>query len=295
LAEAIERVVQETGYDRWLGDSPAEEDQERLANIAELVTAAREFDERHPGDHPLETFLEQASLVNDTDDWKQTGQSVSLMTLHAAKGLEFAVVYVVAIEQGLLPHERCREDPAQLEEERRLLFVGITRCREQLQLSFADTRPGRGRTGSAIPSPFLMELPRAEMEVVQLAAQRQPVSDEAYQPECGVEWQVSQVGDEGEAILRPRRRTAPRSVELARVMTAAELLGRTGREPGTVSPDEYRQGMVVTHPKHGPGKILELSGSGNRRTATVQFFNEPQPIRYVLRYSELQVITASDS
>ena len=170
LAEVIKQVIEETGYARWLRDSPAEAEGERLANIEELVSAAREFDEQHPGDNPLETFLEQASLVSDTDDWKPSGGSVSLMTLHAAKGLEFAVVYVVAIEEGLLPHERSREDPAQLEEERRLLFVGITRCREQLQLSFADTRLIRGGTGRAIPSPFLMELPREEMEVVQLAA-----------------------------------------------------------------------------------------------------------------------------
>ena len=229
-----------------------------MANIEELVSAAREFDEQHPGDNPLETFLEQASLVSDTDDWEPSGGSVSLMTLHAAKGLEFAVVYVVAIEQGLLPHERSREDPAQLEEERRLLFVGITRCREQLQLSFAETRLIRGGTGRAIPSPFLLELPREEMEVVQLAAPREPESDQAWEPEGEVEWEVGQEDSEDGTRQRQRRRSALRKVELARVMTASELLGQSGREPGTVSPDEYRQGMVVTHPKYGPGKIVAL-------------------------------------
>ena len=165
LEEIMGHVLEATGYEQWLRDSGDEDEKERLANIAELLNAAREFDEQHPGDHPLEEFLEQSALVNDTDDWELERDRVSLMTLHAAKGLEFPVVYIVGIEHGLLPHERSGQEEHEIEEERRLLFVGITRCREELQLSFARRRMVRGGYYPTISSQFLMELPREEMEL----------------------------------------------------------------------------------------------------------------------------------
>ena len=114
-------------------------------DIEELLTVAREFDERHPGDGHLELFLEETSLTGDTDDWEVELDRVTLMTLHSSKGLEFPVVYLVAVEEGLLPHERSRQEEEQLEEERRLMFVGITRAQQELQLSMARYRDFRGR------------------------------------------------------------------------------------------------------------------------------------------------------
>jgi len=125
----LQSVVQDSGYRVWLTKSGSEEDIGRLENIEELLTAAGEFDDEHADeDNRLELFLEQTSLVSDTDAWEKDNDKVSLMTLHAAKGLEFPAVYVVATEDGLLPHERSREDPDELEEERRLLFVGMKRA-----------------------------------------------------------------------------------------------------------------------------------------------------------------------
>ena len=132
---------------------------------------ARDFDERRGGTGQLEAFLEETCLVNDTDAWETDADRVTLMTLHASKGLEFPVVYVMAVEEGLLPHERSREHPEQLEEERRLLFVGITRAQQELQLSLARYRDFRGQRKPTIPSSFLMELPRMEMEVEFAAAE----------------------------------------------------------------------------------------------------------------------------
>ena len=126
------------------GNSRDPEDEERLANIQELLTVAREFDERHPGTGHLEAFLEETTLVNDTDDWETPPDRVTLMTLHASKGLEFPVVFIVAVEEGLLPHERSQSSPDQVEEERRLFFVGITRAQEELQISTAAERDFRG-------------------------------------------------------------------------------------------------------------------------------------------------------
>ena len=128
VEQIIAAVLDQSGYRTALEDSDDPEDQERLANVEELLTAAREFSEQNPGVNQLEAFLEQACLVNDTDAWATSDDRVTLMTMHAAKGLEFPVVFVIAVEEGLLPHERSRESPDQLEEERRLLFVAVTRA-----------------------------------------------------------------------------------------------------------------------------------------------------------------------
>jgi DNA helicase-2/ATP-dependent DNA helicase PcrA len=165
IEEILGHVLSESGYQQFLRDSEDEEDEERLANIEELLTAARQFDEHHPGEGHLEEFLEEASLVNDTDAWAEADDRVTLMTLHASKGLEFPVVFIVALEEGLLPHERSRADNDQLEEERRLLFVGMTRAEQELALSLAVYREFRGQRRRSIPSAFLMELPRSEMQV----------------------------------------------------------------------------------------------------------------------------------
>ena len=171
IEELLGLVMTETGYEAMLKASGDEEDEERLANIQELLTVAREFDERHPetmtpgNGGNLEAFLEETALVNDTDEWETQLDRVTLMTLHASKGLEFPCVYLVAVEEGLLPHERSRAQAEQLEEERRLMFVGITRARQRLQISLAQYRDFRGERKPVIPSSFLMELPRGEMAV----------------------------------------------------------------------------------------------------------------------------------
>ena len=167
VEEILGTVLVETGYKEQFSGSENEEDQERLANIEELLTVAREFDERRGGEHSLEQFLEEASLTGETDDWESESDRVTLMTLHASKGLEFPVVFLVAAEQGLLPHERSADRLDEIEEERRLLFVGITRAMEELQISLVQYRDFRGRRRMAVPSPFLMELPRGEMEIIE--------------------------------------------------------------------------------------------------------------------------------
>jgi DNA helicase-2/ATP-dependent DNA helicase PcrA len=168
-SESVERllqvIIEETGFIDYLIAEDTPEAHERAGNVEELLLAAREFDMQHPEDGGLEAYLEQTSLVSDTDVWDKEGGSVTLMTMHAAKGLEFPVVFIVGLEEGLIPHERSSVDPDDVEEERRLLFVGITRAKQQLNLSRCLTRFRKGRAWPIIPSRFLMELPRSEMEV----------------------------------------------------------------------------------------------------------------------------------
>ncbi len=288
LEELVGLVLSESGYQDYLRSSGAEEDQERLANVEELLTVAREFDLRHPGTPRLEDFLEQTSLVNDTDRWEGSADRVTLMTLHASKGLEFPVVFLVAVEEGLLPHERSRHDPDRLEEERRLMFVGITRCQQELQISYARHRDYRGQRRPTIPSSFLMELPRADMEVIipednaaGPVAAAGPVDGETLLarelvPEYGdycteelpgvyeqqsEQCMVGQADPMGQPVKKADIAHGP-----ARIVTGADL---AGDPPADV--EAFHQGMVVCHPHWGLGKIVALSGSGQLRQATVDF------------------------
>jgi DNA helicase II / ATP-dependent DNA helicase PcrA len=287
VEEIIGHVLADSGYQEMLKASTVTEDQDRLANIEELLTAAREFDERNPGDNRLEEFLEQACLVNETDDWEAAGDRVTLMTLHASKGLEFPVVFVIALEEGLLPHERSREHPEQLEEERRLLFVGMTRAQRELQLSMARYRHFRGRQGMTVPSQFLMELPRDEMECQEeswtppsggMHKDYDPTSEHPH------EWaQDVPTVDDGRGAAgtiatdaRPRLTTAAEMAEQPLALRAAATV------------DQFHQGMVVLHAEYGPGKIVALSGSGSRRCATVRFPTISDEKKFVLASGALR-------
>src|SRR4051812_40111611 len=203
VEEVVGTVLEASGYRASLAGSDDEQDQNRLANIEELLTDARQFDEQNPGGGNLEEYLERSWLVNETDNLDTDTDKVTMMTLHAAKGLEFPVVYIVAVEDGVLPHERVGQHPDELEEERRLAFVGITRAKEELQLSYAVTRDFRGVRRRTIPSSFLMEMPREEMEMLSSADSMETSFDpweisEEEEGDDSWDWQLEDVAASGE-------------------------------------------------------------------------------------------------
>ncbi len=153
----MEDVVRRSGLEQLLKKTGGEE-LEELANVNELINSAAEYDQQNP-EGSLDEYLGIVSLVSDADHFKGAGGAVTLMTLHAAKGLEFPVVAIIGLEDGILPHSRSRGNPDELEEERRLFFVGITRAQERLILSKANTRTIRGLRERTITSQFLNELP----------------------------------------------------------------------------------------------------------------------------------------
>jgi len=270
VEEILGLVLNETGYQRRLSDSDDEEDQQRLANIEELLTAARDFDERWNGTSRLESFLEETCLVNDTDAWETEVDRVTLMTLHASKGLEFPVVFLTAVEEGLLPHERSQRNAEQLEEERRLMFVGITRAEQELQISTARYRDFRGQRKLTIPSSFLMELPREEMELTVPGIEdsfRDPWDNGGFEQapvhDEHAEKDTETVSDVASTASRPPRATPS--------LTTAATLANGGEPLPPFDPDAFRQGMVVLHAVYGLGQIVALSGSAANRKATVDF------------------------
>jgi DNA helicase-2/ATP-dependent DNA helicase PcrA len=287
VAALMSRVLDATGYEKMLLDSEDEGDQDRLANIQELVTAARQFDEAHPDDGGLEAFLEQASLVSDTDALEAGGDHVALMTMHSAKGLEFPVVFLIAAEQGLLPHERSSQDRDQLEEERRLMFVAITRAKEALQISTAKYRGVRGQFRLTVPSEFLMELPRGEMDFVDrasIADHEHVYAEHAFPGETDFDFD-----DEPTEAQPERKRRRPTTV--ANLKTAAEMTQSVPPDGVRATPDSLAQGMLVRHPEYGVGVVKETSGAGARRVATVNFIQGGGEKRFVLANSNLQPVS----
>ncbi len=285
--EAVGAVIEHSGYKKHLELGETEEDLNRLANIEELLTDARQFDEQMEeedgAESNLEAYLERTWLVNETDGWDDDTDKVTLMTLHAAKGLEFPVVFLLAVEDGILPHERSAQDPTQLEEERRLAFVGITRAEQELQISHALRRDYRGQRRIAIPSSFLMELPTDQME----AEQNAPTDEFGLAPD-------ELIGDWGDApeeeVYSQEEKPAkppPRTPEPPAMTTGAAMLGSASMAKPRVSPDAFKVGMEVEHPELGLGKVLTLSGNGKGRRAAVVFPGHGEK-RFVLAFSPLR-------
>jgi DNA helicase-2/ATP-dependent DNA helicase PcrA len=254
--EVIRKLLTLTGYRVALtAEGPTGED--RLANIDELISAAREFDRENPGGSVVD-FLENVSLSSAVDRWKDDGGSVTLMTLHAAKGLEFPAAFIVGLEQGLLPHSRALNDDGELEEERRLLFVGITRAERELYLSHCRIREFRGQRQATIPSCFLGELPDEAMTVRDLAG-----GDMMPTLSSSSTWR---------RFDPPKERAAPRSE--FRLMTAADLAGGPRVPAAPLGDDElgaFRPGLAVMHPQYGIGRIVAIDGAGPNRKGRIAF------------------------
>ena len=296
VEEILGFVLSESGYREALLNSEAEEDLERLANLEEFLTAAREFDAQHPEDGGLERFLEDSSLVADTDAFESETDKVTMMTLHAAKGLEFPCVFIVACEQGLLPHERSRDDEKKLEEERRLLFVGITRAMEELELSYAQYRVFRGRSCPTVPSPFLLELPRKEMEQSDSVASYRTTGDffdeSQLRPdadEFGSEWRDE--NDDYSQLEEPRIKSAKNDKTFTPLVSGIDLL-KAQTTPRT-SPDVFHQGMLVTHPEYGAGTIIALSGQGVKRSAVIRFLRGGEK-KFLLIHAHLTPLASDE-
>lgn len=199
LEEILRFLVSETKYEDYLERTAVEgQDNSTLGNVDELISAAAEFDRQNPDDASLEAFLEQVALVSDTDSIDGSTDRVMLMTMHAAKGLEFPRVYIIGVEDDLLPHARSKGTEKEIEEERRLLFVGITRAKQHLQLSFCKQRNVRGDNRPVIASPFLNELPREDMKFIETESPNE-FFDDGFEEEDAVDvsypesWDVEEV------------------------------------------------------------------------------------------------------
>jgi len=249
--EVTRRLLSLSGYRDFIAEEGKGDGDERLANLDEFISAAREFDREHPGASVID-FLEEISLASSVDRWKDDVGAVTLMTLHAAKGLEFPVVFLVGLEQGILPHSRANQDDHELEEERRLLFVGITRAERELYLSHCRVREFRGQRQATIPSSFLRELPEEPLNVIDLTDVLPRESPSAWKSPVA-------------SRPSPSRSSSPREF---RLMTAAELAGAQTSSP---SLNAFKPGVSVLHPQYGIGRIVSIEGAGEGRKGKIAF------------------------
>jgi DNA helicase-2/ATP-dependent DNA helicase PcrA len=248
-ATLIERVLEETGYAAELEAERSHESESRLENLAELVGVAKTYE-------TLEDFLSTVALVADSDDLEEEATRVSLMTLHIAKGLEYPAVFLIGLEEGIFPHFRSFDDPSELEEERRLAYVGITRARTHLTVSHAWVRSLWGQTQHNIPSRFIGEIP-AELY-------RDVGSDSSQRSESS--WSLERTHDEFER----RRESLPRDDDGGHVFG-----GGSPRLATPVSSGAHLLGIeagdTVVHDRWGEGTVISLTGADDRTTAVVRF------------------------
>src|SRR5262245_10668282 len=239
VADIMREILIRTGYEAQLKAEHTAEAQSRLENLSELVNAADEFD-RHTPEGSLQEFLEHTALISDQDSLQDDSGTVVLMTLHASKGLEFPVVFIAGMENGLFPHSRSFDEPAQMEEERRLCYVGMTRAETQLFLTSAARRRIYGVEQTHPPSLFLVDIPLGCIKDYS----SQPVLTVARQP-----WLVT----EQKASPSPPV-TAPAAVH-------------RGAAPGPA----YAVGSQVFHQHFGRGVVQKREGEGEQLKLTVRF------------------------
>jgi DNA helicase-2/ATP-dependent DNA helicase PcrA len=268
VAEVIEKALEVSGYWRDLRDEQSEEAEARLQNLAELVSAAREYEARDP-EPSLGGFVDRLSLLSEADEEDGAREArVWLMTLHAAKGLEFPTVVIAGLENGLFPHARAREEEAELEEERRLCYVGLTRAQKRLVLTSAARRRVFGEYQNTDPSPFLGEIPAELVEHRDLAA-------------AGA-W----FGGNGRTGATRWERPADRPLPGRR--PAAQP-----REPAYRYEDEdqsqsgLRAGQRVRHPMFGFGTVVAVDGADADMKVVVRFASVGQK-KLVARFAKLE-------
>ena len=272
----LEAVLDRTGYLRELEASRDPQDEGRVDNLRELVSVAREFEEQRAGTDEatsLDAFLEQVSLVADADAVPDaSGGVVTLMTLHTAKGLEFPVVFLTGLEDGVFPHMRTLGDPAEMAEERRLAYVGITRARERLYLSRALSRSAWGAPSWNPPSRFLDEIPP------ELAEWTGEVGRAPFVPSYDDDAPGSRYGDHGYRAA-PRRQSAQAQLAASR----GSLRGGAGNR----AVPALDVGDRVTHDSWGLGTVVATRGAGDGAQAQVDFGSSG--VKWLmLRYAPLQ-------
>ena len=244
VLDILEAILDRTGYLAQLEESTDPQDQARAENIGELLSVAKDFQDTNPMG-TVEDFLEQVALVNDVDSFEQEESKVTLMTLHAAKGLEFPIVFLGGLEEGLFPHSRTLMNPEEIEEERRLAYVGITRAEKELYISNATTRTVFGRTSSYLPSRFIDEIP--EELVDGLRAKRK-------------------VPDDIKRHVPQHMSVTSRSV--TKPIVRNEVIA------------DWKVGDTAIHSKWGNGKVINVAGEGAGMKLTIEF--PTQGVRVVM-------------
>lgn len=295
LPELLDEVLEASGYRAMLADG-SEDGEERWANLLELRSVTTRYDDLEPED-ALDRLLEETALVADQDSYEGDADAVTLITLHAAKGLEFPVVFIAGLEEGLFPHSRALDDERQLEEERRLAYVGITRAKRRLFLSHAWRRATWGMGQAAVPSRFLLEIPAELMVGPRLGGLDEPEReldlDLVFGARRTSRFGTPVRGNGGPAYRqgsgRPGAPAAGESFRPSRDLAAKREAFEAGAPSGTVGPSaaspaparpprpvipgerQFRDGDRVRHGRWGDGIVVTSKLTRSDEEITVAF------------------------
>ena len=284
ISELIKETLNKTGYTKALENEDTAEAETRLENIEEFLTVAIEFEEQF-ADNSLEEFLESITLSSDIDDADTQEDSVTLMTLHSAKGLEFPVVFLVGMEEGIFPGYKSIGEPKELEEERRLCYVGITRAKQNLFISCARQRTIFGSTSCNKVSRFVEEIPKELMDGYDESFENK--SSRTYE-DYEYEWKY------GNSNI-----TSYKSDEIKKVQAQTQYVFRTAESflnnlntqtsQNTVDISVYKAGQKVYHKKFGEGKINYVEPEGDDAKVDITFEKVGHK-RLMAKYAGLKVI-----
>lgn len=267
VAEGLQLLLNKSGYYDALRASKDAQDEARIENLDEMVAVAREFARNNP-EGTLLDFLTEVALVSDADDLEDASGSVSLMTLHTAKGLEYDAVFVTGVEEDLIPHRISAGEPGGPQEERRLFYVGITRARKRLYLSLAMTRAQFGEVTVAMPSRFLQEIP------LELLHWRQSPGDVNSRGGTQSRALNARRGGFGGSGSGSSRRYGDDLVPLARREPSGNLERFANKIPAKVRDNgdlELAPGDRIRHDDFGEGRVDAVTGEGAKRVAHVRF------------------------
>ena len=275
LSEIVDLLLASIGYDAYLREDKKENYETRAQIVQEFLGYIAEFERGLAADEsdPLQAFLENVALFTATDQMLSDRGEVSLMTLHSAKGLEFPVVFLCGMEDGLFPSSQSRFDPERMEEERRLCYVGITRAREELRLSYAKQRMLYGKIESTRPSQFLEELAGA------LPEQPKPQRAQAYREE------------QRKPLLHTLQKNEARPLRFEKMRSVSNATASTQPTRAAVpaAPIAVRSGQRVNHKTFGDGTVMSVGGSGANQIVEIDFDNG-QKKKFAAAYAPIRIL-----
>lgn len=286
ITELIKHTLKETGYTKALEDENSIEAENRIENLEEFLTVAVQFEEEE-ADNDLSTFLEGITLSSDIDGMDEEEESVTLMTLHSAKGLEFPVVFLVGMEEGIFPGYKSIGEPKELEEERRLCYVGITRAKNNLYLTCSRQRTMFGSTSCNPVSRFVKEIPENMLE----GANEIDSEPENKFKDSNYEWGYGKSGNNGKVVSYkvdiPSSKPEPSFAFKSAESFLAKLNSKT--QGNNIDLSKYKEGQRIYHKRFGEGNISKIEPEGDDLKLDIQF-DKVGHKRLMAKFANLEII-----